>query len=212
MVEPLPVTLEQVQKDGSRQFLQWENEGSEYIMCLGFLKYMAMVGWSLAWGPFFALTPYDGGMESGSKKKIPFFSIRPFLLGLVDPPWWRSTNHGLICVTPLFQTCSSLVICFYASCKNPRTMYALHLILRPSQGVHEVHLRKLLTLYHLSKVITNLCDKGTISIHSRRFLVELLKWNQVYKVGEVELDGPPVVALNTIYRYSLFKQIRRVLS
>ncbi len=30
--------------------------------------------------------------------------------------------------------------------------------LRPPRGVHEVNLLKLLTLYHLSKVITNLCD------------------------------------------------------
>ena len=27
------------------------------------------------------------------------------------------------------------------------------------------------------------------------FLVELLQWNRVYKLGEEELDGPPVVAL-----------------
>ncbi len=31
-------------------------------------------------------------------------------------------------------------------------------LLRPPRGVHEVHLRKLLTLYLLGKVITNLCD------------------------------------------------------
>ena len=30
--------------------------------------------------------------------------------------------------------------------------------LRPPRGVHEVHLRKLLTVYLLGKVITNLCD------------------------------------------------------
>ncbi len=29
----------QVQKNGPRQFLQWKNEGSEYIMCLGLETY-----------------------------------------------------------------------------------------------------------------------------------------------------------------------------
>ena len=37
---PYRSTSGQVQKNGPRQFLQWKNKGSEYIMCLGFLKYV----------------------------------------------------------------------------------------------------------------------------------------------------------------------------
>ncbi len=73
------------------------------------------------------------------------------------------------------------------------TMYFFYHTLRLPWGVHEVHLCKLLTLYHLSKFITDLCDcanKGTISIHSRRFVMALLQWHNVYKLVEDELPDP----------------------
>ena len=57
------------------------------------------------------------------------------------------------------------------------------ILLRPPWEVHEVHLHKLLTLYHLSKIITNLCEcflgvpnelKETVSIHYHRIVMQLL--------------------------------------
>ncbi len=47
----------------------------------------------------------------------------------------------------------------------------------------------LIGLFHI--LIVKSQFKETISIHSRRFVMTLLQWYKVYKLGEVELHRPP---------------------
>ncbi len=40
-----------------------------------------------------------------------------------------------------------------------------------------------------------------MEVYCRRFVIELLQWHNVYKIGEDKVLKPPVVALNTFNTY-----------
>ena len=45
-------------------------------------------------------------------------------------------------------------------------------------------------------VVISLNLQQTTIIHSHEFMMGLLQWHMVYKLGEDELHRPPMVALN----------------
>ncbi len=88
---PPGILVGKCKKNGPRQFLQWKNEGSEYIMCLGFLKcvknneaqgYLFFTPMS-RWGPFFFCTcpgvNYGHDRWSTLSRKYSHFHINSFV-------------------------------------------------------------------------------------------------------------------------------------
>ncbi len=58
-------------KNGPRQFLRGKNEGSEYIMCLGFLKYVVYDSAA----PFQKSCKLDNFWANGDQKGSDFFRV-----------------------------------------------------------------------------------------------------------------------------------------